>query len=279
MRRRPRCTGSRGACAATPPAAEQAVTIASHIITTKLPGVVTAKGDRDMVTEVDYAVEHAVRDFLSRETPEVGFLGEEEGITSVGDGLMWALDPLDGTANFTHGIPLCGTSLGLIDHDRSILGVIDLPFLSTRYAAAETAGATANGHPISASTTDALEAAIVSVGDYAVGRGAEAKNRVRLPLNYQLATRVQRVRMFGSAAVDLAWVAEGKTDACIMLSNNPWDTAAGVLIAREAGAIVTDINGTPYTMTARATIAAAPKILADLVELVAGAEKDADRTA
>ncbi|WP_432928411.1 inositol monophosphatase family protein [Microbispora sp. CA-135349] len=261
------------------PIAEQAVTIASHIITTKLPGLVTAKGDRDMVTEVDYAVEHAVRDFLSRETPEIGFLGEEEGITSAGDGLMWALDPLDGTANFTHGIPLCGTSLGLIDHDRSILGVIDLPFLSTRYAAAETAGATANGHPISASTTDALEAAIVSVGDYAVGKGAEAKNRVRLPLNYELATRVQRVRMFGSAAVDLAWVAEGKTDACIMLSNNPWDTAAGVLIAREAGAIVTDIDGTPHTAKARATIAAAPKILADLVELVAGAEKDADRTA
>ncbi|WP_285710966.1 inositol monophosphatase family protein [Microtetraspora sp. NBRC 16547] len=132
---------------------------------------------------------------------------------------------------------------------------------------------------MSASSTDALDAAIVSVGDYAVGNGAEAKNRVRLPLNYQLATRVQRVRMFGSAAVDLAWVAEGKTDACIMLSNNPWDTAAGVLIAREAGAVVTDIDGTPHTTKARATIAATPKILADLVELVTGAEKDADRSA
>ncbi|WP_204018429.1 inositol monophosphatase family protein [Sphaerimonospora thailandensis] len=261
------------------PIAEQAVTIASRIVRTKLPGVVTAKGDRDMVTEVDYAVEHALRDFLSRETPEIGFLGEEEGITSAGDGLMWALDPLDGTANFTHGIPLCGTSLGLIDHERSILGVIDLPFLATRYAAADTAGATANGRPISASNTDALQAAIASIGDYAVGKGAEAKNRIRLPLNYQLATRVQRVRMFGSAAVDLAWVAEGKTDACIMLSNNPWDTAAGVLIAREAGATVIDIDGSPHTTNARATIAAAPKILADLVELVAGAEKNAERTA
>ncbi|WP_433499072.1 inositol monophosphatase family protein [Sphaerimonospora sp. CA-214678] len=258
------------------PMAEQAVTIASHIVKTRLPGVVTAKGDRDMVTEVDYAVEHAVRDFLSEETPEIGFLGEEEGITSAGDGLIWALDPLDGTANFTHGIPLCGTSLGLIDHDRSVLGVIDLPFLATRYAAAETAGATANGHPISAGTTTTLEAAIVSVGDYAVGEGAEAENRIRLPLNHRLATRVQRVRMFGSAAIDLAWVAEGRTDACVMLSNKPWDTAAGVIIAREAGAIVADIDGTPHTANARATIAAAPDILADLVELVAGAAKNAD---
>ncbi|WP_066939777.1 inositol monophosphatase family protein [Microtetraspora fusca] len=259
------------------PIAEQAVTIASEIVRTRLPGTVTTKGDRDMVTEVDYAVEHAVREFLSRETPQIGFLGEEEGISSTGHGLMWALDPVDGTANFTHGIPLCGISLGLVDHDRSILGVIDLPFLGSRYAAAEGAGATANGQPINASGTDALDTAIVSVGDYAVGNGAEAKNRVRLPLNYQLATRVQRVRMFGSAAVDLAWVAEGKTDACIMLSNNPWDTAAGVLIAREAGAIVTDIDGSPHSTKARATIAATPKIVAELVELAAAAEKDAGR--
>ncbi|MFF4779361.1 inositol monophosphatase family protein [Microtetraspora fusca] len=184
-----------------------------------------------------------------------------------------------GHAIFTHGIPLCGISLGLVDHDRSILRVIDLPFLGSRYAAAEGVGAAANGQPVNASGTDALDSAIVSVGDYAVGNGAEAKNRARLPLNYQLATRVQRVRMFGSAAVDLAWVAEGKTDACIMLSNNPWDTAAGVLIAREAGAVVIDIDGTPHTTNARATVAATPKILADLVELVAGAKKDADRGA
>ncbi|WP_214109724.1 inositol monophosphatase family protein [Acrocarpospora catenulata] len=256
------------------PLAEQAVTIARAILTTRMPGLVIAKGDRDMVTEVDYAIEAAVREFLARETPDIGLLGEEEGITGNPDDPMWALDPLDGTANFTHGIPLCGTSLGLIDGDRSVLGVIDLPFLGTMYSAAEGTGATRNGAPIQAGDTDALNAAIVSVGDYAVGANAEEKNRLRIPLNYQLATRVQRVRMFGSAAIDLAWVADGKTDACIMLSNNPWDTAAGVAIAREAGAAVIDIDGTAHTTTATATIAAAPKLITELLTVIDRARDD-----
>lgn len=261
------------------PIAEQAVTIAGEIVKTRLPGAVTAKGDRDMATEVDYAVERAVRDFLSRETPEIGFFGEEEGATAdTGGGLVWMLDPVDGTANFLHGIPLCGVSLGLVDKDLPILGVIDLPLLSSRYSAAEGHGARANGREIHASETGDLGSAVVAIGDYAVGSGAETKNRLRLSLTHELAARVQRVRMFGSAAVDLAWVAEGKIDANIMISNNPWDTAAGVLIAREAGATVVDLDGSPHTMNARATIAAGSKILADLVKLIAEAGKDAGRS-
>ncbi|MER6828532.1 inositol monophosphatase family protein [Streptosporangium sp. NPDC000563] len=252
------------------PIAEQAVTIASEIVKTRLPGAVTAKGDRDMATEVDYAVEHAVRDFLSRETPEIGFLGEEEGaMAGAGNGLVWVLDPVDGTANFLRGVPLCGVSLGLVKEDVPTLGVIDLPFLDSRYSAAEGHGARANGHEIRASETDDLHTAVVAIGDYAVGTDAETENRPRLEITRRLAARVQRVRMFGSAAIDLAWVAEGKVDANIMLSNKPWDTAAGVIIAREAGAVVVDLDGSPHTMNAEATIAAGPKVLADLIELIA----------
>ncbi|MEO3889627.1 inositol monophosphatase family protein [Nonomuraea sp. B5E05] len=255
------------------PIGEQAVQIASEIIRTKAPGVVTAKGDRDMATEVDYAVEHAVREFLARETPEIGFLGEEEGGSRLGDGLMWALDPVDGTANFLHGIPLCGVSLGLVDKDAPTLGVIDLPFFNLRYAAAEEAGAAVNGSVIQVGDARELRRAIVAIGDYAVGENAEERNRPRFALTEELAARVQRIRMFGSAAVDLAWVAHGRIDAAIMLSNNPWDTAAGVIIAREAGATVIDLDGSPHSMTAQATIAASPKLVADLVELIAEARK------
>ncbi len=251
------------------PIAERAVSIASEIIRTKAPGVVTAKGDRDMATEVDYAVEHAMREFLSHETPEIGFLGEEEGLSYMGDGLTWALDPVDGTANFLHGIPLCGVSLGLVDKDTPTLGVIDLPFLNLRYSAAEAAGANANGSAIHVSDTRELRTAIVAIGDYAVGEDADKRNRPRLALTRELAARVQRIRMFGSAAIDLAWVADGRIDANIMLSNNPWDTAAGVIIAREAGAAVIDLDGSPHNMTAHATIAASPKLVADLIELIA----------
>ncbi|MEV0383432.1 inositol monophosphatase [Nonomuraea sp. NPDC050643] len=255
------------------PIAERAVSIASEIIRTKAPGVITAKGDRDMATEVDYAVEHAVREFLSRETPEIGFLGEEEGVSHLGDGLMWALDPVDGTANFSHSIPLCGVSLGLIDKDTPTLGLIDLPFLNLRYSAAEGVGASANGSAIQVSDARELQTAIVAIGDYAVGENADERNRPRLALTQELAARVQRIRMFGSAAIDLAWVADGKIDANIMLSNNPWDTAAGVIIAREAGATVVDLDGSPHSMTAHATIAASPKLVADLVELIAETRK------
>ncbi len=255
------------------PIAEQAVSIASKIIRTKAPGVVTAKGDRDMATEVDYGVEHAVREFLSRETSEIGFLGEEEGISRLGNGLIWALDPVDGTANFLHDIPLCGVSLGLVDQDTPTLGVIDLPFLNLRYAAAEEAGAFANGTAIRVSDAQEMQSAIVAIGDYAVGENAEERNRPRLALTQELAARVQRIRMFGSAAIDLAWVAHGRIDAAIMLSNNPWDTAAGVIIAREAGATVVDLDGSPHSMTAHATIAASPKLVADLVELIVETRK------
>ena len=108
----------------------------------------------------------------------------------------------------------------------------------------------------------------MSLGDYAVGPHAEHANRIRVPLTHHLAARAQRVRMYGSAAIDLAWVAEGKTDACIMFSNNPWDTAAGVTIAREAGAIITDATGHPHTMRSAATIAATPALLAQLITLI-----------
>ncbi|MGI5268335.1 inositol monophosphatase family protein [Nonomuraea sp. CA-218870] len=250
------------------PIAERAATVAADLVRTKAPGVVTAKGDRDMVTEVDYAVEQAVRDFLTRETPEIAFLGEEEGLTGAGRGLTWVLDPVDGTANFVHRIPLCAVSLGLVDGNVPTLGVIDLPFLGTRYTAAQGAGARADGTVIHAGDTRDLGEAIVSVGDYAVGVGARELNRPRLALTQALAARVQRVRMFGSAAIDLAWVADGRIDALVMLNNNPWDTAAGVVIAREAGAVVVDLDGSAHTMDSRATIAVAPGVVTALMELI-----------
>ncbi|GGT21539.1 inositol monophosphatase family protein [Nonomuraea spiralis] len=257
------------------PVAEQAASIAGAIITSKAPGVVTAKGDRDMATEVDFAVEHAVREFLSRETPEIGFLGEEEGTSRAGEGLTWVLDPVDGTANFLHGIPLCGVSLGLVDGDTSLLGVIGLPFLNLRYSAAEGAGAKANGSHIQVSGARDLRDAIVALGDYAVGENAPERNRPRFALTEGLAARVQRVRMFGSAAIDLAWVADGRIDANVMLSNNPWDTAAGVVIAREAGAVVVDLDGSPHDMASQATIAAGPELVTDLVAILAEAQQAA----
>jgi myo-inositol-1(or 4)-monophosphatase len=252
------------------PVALEAVGRASRIVRSRAPGTVTSKGDRDPATEVDYAVERAVREFLLAEAPEVGFLGEEDGRFGADDAeLMWALDPVDGTVNFMHGIPLCAVSLGLVRGDRSVLGVIDLPFLDVRYSAVEGGGAYRGDERITAAKdTTRLADAVVALGDYAVGADAQRKNTERLRTTQLLVASVQRVRMFGSAAVDLAWVAEGRIAASVMQTNLPWDTAAGVLLAREAGALVVDQEGNAHTVRSESTVAVAPALLDELLGLL-----------
>ena len=251
------------------PAALEAVGLANDLFRSRAPGMLTAKGDRDMATELDYAVERAVRAHLRARTPAVPILGEEEGVTGAGGGdLLWAIDPIDGTANFVHGLPLCGISLGLVRRDRPVLGVIDLPLLGARYWAVEHEGTHLGDRRIATSGTGRLRDAVVAIGDYAVGPDARERNRLRLALTEQLAARAQRVRMLGSAAIDLAWVAHGRLDVSLTMSNKTWDTAAGVIIAREAGAVVIDQDGTDHTSDSAATIAAAPGVVDEIVSLV-----------
>ena len=250
--------------------AVEAADRANRLIRERTAGSLTYKGERDYASEVDYAVERELREFLAAATPSIGLLGEEEGATGAVE-RRWVLDPVDGTVNFAHGLPLCGVSLALVEGNRPVLGVIDLPFLGGRYVASLGGGAYRNGQRVHTSQAASLGEAVVSVGDYAVGEGARGRNRSRLAVTSQLAQQVLRVRMLGSAAVDLAWLAEGKTDAMITLSNKPWDTAAGVVIAREAGAVVVDVDGSDHTTESTATIAAAPGLLAEVLDLVANA--------
>ena len=234
------------------------------------PGELTSKGDRDFASEVDYLVEQRLRDYLADKTPHIDFIGEEAG-TDISDAeLWWALDPIDGTVNFAHAVPLCGVSLGLIRDGRPIVGVIDFPFLQNRYYATEGEGAFCNERRLQASTTKHLSDALITIGDYAVGDRADEKNRQRLHLTRLLASEALRIRMLGSPALDLAWLAEGKTDASITLSNHAWDVAADVIIAREAGAKVFDIDSTDHhTTNSTATIATGPNLAQPVAELVA----------
>ncbi|MGH3680135.1 MAG: inositol monophosphatase family protein [Natronosporangium sp.] len=255
----------------------EATSLASEQISSRPAGHLTPKGDRDYASEVDYQVERGVRAFLAEATPTVGFLGEEEGASGDGSDMQWSLDPVDGIVNFTHALPLCGVSLALMAGNRAVLGVIVLPFLGTRYTAVHARGAYRDGEPIHVSKTTRLPDAVVSIGDYAVGSDSGRRNLPRLAVTARLASEALRVRMFGSVAVDLAWLAEGKTDASVTLSNRPWDTAAGAIIAREAGAVVVDSDGTEHTSESRATIAAPPTLVGDIVALVRAAEKTTDR--
>jgi myo-inositol-1(or 4)-monophosphatase len=248
--------------------AGDAVDQGARLMRTSSPGERTAKGERDYATGVDFAIERALRDFLHDATPDIAFVGEEEGRTGGTPALWWTLDPVDGTVNFAHHLPLCAVSLALMRDDHPVLGVIDLPFLEARYTAVQGNGAFRDGRRLRVSRADTLAGAIVSIGDFAVGQDSERKNRTRFALAEQLASRVLRVRMFGSAAIDLVWLAEGKTDASVTLSNKPWDVAAGVIIAREAGADILDSDGTQHRAQSSATIAAGPTLTSELQTLV-----------
>nr|WP_042191557.1 inositol monophosphatase family protein [Kibdelosporangium sp. MJ126-NF4]CEL20152.1 Inositol-1-monophosphatase [Kibdelosporangium sp. MJ126-NF4]CTQ97377.1 Inositol-1-monophosphatase (EC 3.1.3.25) [Kibdelosporangium sp. MJ126-NF4] len=241
------------------PIASQAVSMARKIIQQRAPFSVAAKGERDMVTDVDLAVEEAVRNFLAKETPDIRLVGEEQGQSGAADStLWWVLDPIDGTANFARGIPLSAVSLALVDGTQAVLAAIDLPFMDTWYTARAGSGAYANGEPMRCSPVTDLSEAVISIGDFSVGAGAAAKNRVRLALLAELGANAQRIRMIGTAATDLAWVAQGRLDATINLSNKPWDTMAGVLLVREAGGLVLDHDGSRHTSESASTIAITP---------------------
>jgi myo-inositol-1(or 4)-monophosphatase len=251
------------------PVALRAADIASELMRTRRPASVTEKHDRDVVSDVDIAIERQVRSLLGEATPEIGFLGEEEGRT--GDpaaGWVWTLDPIDGTSNFAHGIPLCATSLALLCDGDPVVAVIDAPFLGQRYHAVQGQGAWAGDRRLSVSGTRHLRDAVVAVGDYATGPGADRENEGRLAVTVALAPRVHRLRMIGTAALDLAWVAEGRLDASITLGSKPWDTAAGALLAREAGASVVDADGGPHRFESDVAIAAPPGLVSQLLLLV-----------
>lgn len=249
--------------------ANAAVDIAHGIMLRGDPGFITSKGDRDMASEIDYAIEEAVREHLRIHTPDISFLGEEEGGGMGESGkLMWVLDPVDGTANFIRGIPLCAISLGLMDGKNGILGVIDLPFIGVRYSAIQGEGAYCGNRRIHVSNVRDLGESIVTIGDYAVGTDAGARNKPRLDLTAKLSGKVQRIRMLGTAALDLVWLADGKTDASISLSNKAWDMTAGVVIAREAGAQVVDSSGIDHNFDSAVTIGANAGLIPELLPMI-----------
>jgi len=247
--------------------AGRATQLASQFIRSHRPAELTVKGDRDLSSDVDMGVERLVRTFLRDATPEIGFLGEEGG-GNTKERDLWVLDPIDGTINFLHGVPLFAVSLALIHAESTLAAVVELPLIGTAYTALRGHGSFADGRRIRVSATSTLKDSLISIDQYTFGSDAERKNRARLRLTEQLSKRVQRLRILGASSVDLAWTAEGRLDACIMLGNNLWDTAAGVLIAREAGAHVLAEDGRDHSRQSWATIAVTASIEAELMTVI-----------
>jgi myo-inositol-1(or 4)-monophosphatase len=255
------------------PVASRAMDVAAGIIRDRLPAVVSAKGDRDMVSDIDVQIERAVRGFLHDQTPDIGFMGEEEGGADEHE-LQWVLDPIDGTANFVKGIPLYAISLALVRQDEPVIGIIDVPSDGSRYTAVVGSGAYRGGTRIQVRPTSRLSEATVTIGDYAVGEQSAAKNQHRLAVTDELAKNALRIRMLGSAAIDLAWLAHGLTDAAIIFGGKPWDIAAGIILVREAGGAVTDGRGSRHNFGATSTVATSSQLLSQVLDLIGRTSAD-----
>jgi myo-inositol-1(or 4)-monophosphatase len=231
-------------------------------------GGLIAKGDRDYASRVDFQIEDFVRNALASTAQGIPFLGEERG-GHLHAPLLWALDPVDGTTNFIKGSPLCAVSLALLSEGQPVFGIVDLPLLGERYVARAGGGAYLNGARLRLPDVHRISDAVVGITDFAVADDRLVENPIHVALLAQLATRALGVRVHGSAALDLAWLAAGRLGASMMLSNRAWDVSAGVLLAREAGGLTYDFDGSEHDVDSRFTIASAPSLKGSLLELLA----------
>ncbi len=207
------------------------------------PRTTSYKGRNDPVTEVDHASEAAINQVISTHRSADGILGEE-GTNRPGAGRTWLIDPLDGTVNFVHGLPIVSVSVALYEGDQPLLGVVFDPIHNELYAASSGRGATLNGKAIHVSTTPEMRRALVVTGfpydhhDHAAAYAATLQ---------AVLENVNGIRRLGSAALDLCYIAAGRIDAGWEYNLKPWDIAAGLVILREAGGTVTTPSGAPMT--------------------------------
>ncbi len=202
------------------------------------------KGRIDLVTDTDLAVEAYLKKALADLMPNADFLAEESASSlEIGGNKTWIIDPLDGTTNFAHHIPMVAVSIALWEKNSPLLGVIHLPILNETFCAAQGQGAHLNGQRIQTTSNVEMENALVATGfPYSIDRDVD---EVLAPLR-RILVAARGVRRPGSAATDLAYLACGRYDAFYELGLKPWDTAAGLVLVQEAGGRVTRFDGSPY---------------------------------
>lgn len=210
-----------------------------------------AKGTADVVTDADFASEKYVTRRLQMEFPQDGIVGEEGANIGAKEERVWYIDPVDGTLNYSRGLPIWCISLSLFESEEPVLGVVHDPIRGETFWAAAGQGAWNGRERLSGSRIREAGDALVHVTvDF-----HEESQRRGLDDLIELAPRVLRTRNIGSAALALAWVAAGRFDAMVHRHASAWDYGAGVILIKEAGGIVTDLSGGPYRVDTRAVLA------------------------
>lgn len=225
---------------------------------------VSAKARHDYVSEVDQACEAAIVKEIRRFHPDHAFLGEEGGAQGEGD-TVWIIDPLDGTSNYLHGFPHFAVSIAQQVNGRVEHGVVYDPVRDELFTASRGKGAFLNSQRIRVSARKTLDDAILATA-------FPFRERAAMPVYTKIFSsvfrKVEDIRRTGAAALDLAWTACGRLDGYFEIGVKPWDVAAGALLVREAGGVVTDLAGNDEVETAGSVLAAPFKLTTPLRRLV-----------
>ena len=209
------------------------------------PRMVAHKGRTDLVTETDTLSERTIIEHITDAFPSHSILAEESGERESDSDFLWVIDPLDGTTNFVHGYPSFGVSIACLYENNPVVGVVlELP-ANYLYTAAKGIGAYCNDKPIHVSDTVDLSQSLLVTG---FGYEHEDKWHANMDLFKAFTDCTQGVRRLGAASIDLCHVASGLVDGFWEFDLHPWDTAAGILILKEAGGMVTKMDGNDFTI-------------------------------
>jgi myo-inositol-1(or 4)-monophosphatase len=227
------------------------------------PPHISYKGDVDLVTQADRRSEEAIVSRLRQHFPKHAIVAEEGGGLETDSPYRWVVDPLDGTTNFAHGYPCFAVSIGLQHDGELIAGVIYQPISKELFTAAKGEGAYLNQKRISVSKIDRLATSLLVTGFPSVKR----TQNPNIHYYWDFTLRSHGVRRDGSAAMDLASVACGRFEGFWEFGLHAWDTAAGVLLVREAGGRVTTFSGQPYHPGDRETVASNGAIHQEMLDI------------
>lgn len=200
------------------------------------------KSKKDLVTATDKRVEKFIIEKIQARFPDHGVFGEETGRSRGSSPFVWVIDPIDGTTSFCHGQPFYSVSIALQKNETLILGGVYAPALDQLFLAEKGSGAVLNDCPIRVSETSTLDTSVMATGFACLRAGVEPNNLTHFN---RIVPRLRDIRRYGSAAVDLCYVACGKLDGFWEMELNPYDVAAGVLMVTEAGGTVRDFHGGP----------------------------------
>ena len=226
---------------------------------------VVEKGSRNLVSYVDFTAEKMIVEDLRVLLPEAGFLTEENTVKEQNDSLRWIIDPLDGTTNFIHGLPIFSVSIALEKDGEIVVGVVHEVNLNESFYAWKDGGAYLNGKKIFVTDTNNLKNALCATGfPYEVFPNLE---RYFNTLKF-LFQNSRGIRRLGSAAVDLVYVAAGRLDAFYEYNLNSWDVAAGALVVREAGGSVTDFSGGENYLLGKEIVATNKNVYSEFFKVV-----------